>query len=322
MGTKVSVVMPVYNKDLFLEEAVRSVLDQTMGDFELIIVDDGSTDASLCRARALAAEDDRIQVLSQENKGEAGARNAGMRAATGDYVALLDGDDLIPPDKLRTQSEVLDHNPHVCVVYSDTVMIDEQGTPIGHSNSFFGRVEPQAHVLHQLAVRPFFTVHSALIRRSALEHVGYHQENFGQLVADWELWYRLAELSNFIYQPGPEVLYRMHAGMMTRQASRRSLLEKHARTLGILQERPSFSDLPRRVQSQSHLWRGVLCLRAGLDVEARAAFGRASALHPGRMARGLSLAASMPGGGSSLRAGLQLRDRMTARRAERASTGC
>jgi teichuronic acid biosynthesis glycosyltransferase TuaG len=104
----VSVIMPVYNQQDVLIESVRSVMAQTFPDWELLIVDDASNDETLPNARQLACEDSRIRVISlPENAGVANARNTGMKAARGQYLAFLDSDDLWLPEKLRFQVEFM-----------------------------------------------------------------------------------------------------------------------------------------------------------------------------------------------------------------------
>ena len=318
MVPSVSIVIPVYNKRPFLEEAVRSALAQAVDKLELIIIDDESSDGSLELAQRLAQEDGRIRVLNQENQGEARARNAGMRAATGEYVALLDGDDVLPAGKLRTQLAAFAGRPDLAVVFSDTVIIDEQGRRVSDSDTAFGKAKRDSPILWQLASRLTFTIHSGLIRRSALEHIGYHEEHAPDVSPDWELWYRLAEHSDFMYQAEPAVFYRQHKAMMTRQVPRRDLFVKHVRTLEYFQARPSFAGLPIQVQAESHLRRAVLCLRAGLDGEARPALRRARDLHDGSLERGLAATAAIPFGPRALRAAIELRDRPTVRLVSRA----
>ena len=127
----VSVVMPVFNVEKYLKVAIESVLAQSFDDFELIIVDDGSTDDSASIYQNFATIDSRIIVLKQVNQGLAAARNTGIRNANGQYVALLDSDDFWHPDKLQRHVELLNSNPEVGVTYSASAFIDEQGKSIG-----------------------------------------------------------------------------------------------------------------------------------------------------------------------------------------------
>lgn len=98
MGEKISVIIPVYNSEKYLPQCMDSVLAQTYGDMEIILVDDGSTDGSPAVCDGYAAKDSRVQVIHQQNGGAGAARNAGLDAATGDYIGFIDSDDYIEPD--------------------------------------------------------------------------------------------------------------------------------------------------------------------------------------------------------------------------------
>lgn len=125
---RVSVVMPMYNVARFVVEAIDSVRDQSFTDFELILVDDGSTDQT-CQIAA-CYDDPRIRFIGQANRGLAGARNSGIAAARGDYVALLDSDDRWHKDKLALHVIHLDNDPSVGVSYSGSRFIDVEGRPL------------------------------------------------------------------------------------------------------------------------------------------------------------------------------------------------
>lgn len=125
----VSVIIPLYNTEKYIKETIASVLAQSYRDFELIIVDDGSTDESveLCRQ----FRDPRLRLISQENRGLAGARNTGIHHARGCYVALLDADDCWHPDKLAAHVEHLKRRPKVGVSYSQSAFMDDEGRSMG-----------------------------------------------------------------------------------------------------------------------------------------------------------------------------------------------
>lgn len=113
-GVKVSIVLPAYNAELFVGDAVNSVLSQTCEDWELIVIDDGSVDGT---SKVVSGFDDaRIHLIRQSNAGVSAARNAGLRVACGRYITFLDADDLLPPDALRVRAEFLDKNPDVDIV--------------------------------------------------------------------------------------------------------------------------------------------------------------------------------------------------------------
>ncbi|OWY69390.1 glucosyl transferase [cyanobacterium TDX16] len=125
----VTVIIPVYQVEKYIAKTINSVLVQTYKNFELLIVDDGSTDRSyeICQQFT----DPRIQIIRQQNQGVAAARNTGIRHAQGDYVALLDGDDLWVPHKLEKHVEHLDKSPNVGLSFSRSAFIDEADKPLG-----------------------------------------------------------------------------------------------------------------------------------------------------------------------------------------------
>ncbi len=126
----VSVIMPVYNVEAYVADAVRSVLAQTLKDFELIIVDDSGQDRSMAICEAFW--DERIRIARQQNRGLAGARNTGIRYARGKYLAFLDADDLWHPEKLARQVAHLESRPGVGVSYCPSLFIDDGGKALGY----------------------------------------------------------------------------------------------------------------------------------------------------------------------------------------------
>lgn len=125
----VSVIIPVYNVEQYINATLRSVLDQTYSRLEVLVVDDGSPDRSVHVCRQFT--DSRIKIIQQQNRGLAGARNTGIRQAQGEFLAFLDGDDLWRPNKLACHLEHLKRSPQVGVSFSRSEFMDEQGNPLG-----------------------------------------------------------------------------------------------------------------------------------------------------------------------------------------------
>ncbi|NEO98996.1 MAG: glycosyltransferase family 2 protein [Symploca sp. SIO2E9] len=126
---KISVIVPIYGVEKYIAATVQSVLNQTYENFELLLVDDESPDQSIEICQQFS--DSRIKIIHQKNRGLAGARNAGIRQAQGEYLAFLDGDDLWLPQKLERQVEHLNNSPEVGVSFSRSALIDEEGNPLG-----------------------------------------------------------------------------------------------------------------------------------------------------------------------------------------------
>lgn len=131
MKPKISVVMSVYNEEKFLDESIQSILNQTFKDFELIIINDKSTDNSLKIIKKYMKKDKRIKLINtKENKGCPGSRNEGLKVAEGKYVAILDGDDVSSMERLEVQYNYLERNPPIYLVGSSAIYIDENGKEI------------------------------------------------------------------------------------------------------------------------------------------------------------------------------------------------
>ncbi len=193
----VSVVMPVYDVERFVAAAIASVLQQSFLDFELIIVDDGGSDDSLAICRSF--DDPRIRIIGQANRGLAGARNTGIAAARGRFIALLDSDDLWDRNKLLFHVIHLRANPQVDVSYAGSRMIDAAGNVL----SVAMRPRLTAVTPAQVLLRnPVGNGSAAVIRRAALDRVAtphprepartcWFDEDFRQS-EDIELWLRMA----------------------------------------------------------------------------------------------------------------------------------
>lgn len=126
--TRVSVIMPAYNAEAYVEQAIESVLAQTFTDLELIVVDDGSTDATPLIVQALERRDPRVRLLSQPNSGRpAPGRNRALRVAVGDYISFLDSDDLYLPDRVRPVVEALDAHPNWVAAFHDLLHVNGPG---------------------------------------------------------------------------------------------------------------------------------------------------------------------------------------------------
>ncbi|HZL37731.1 MAG TPA: glycosyltransferase [Tepidisphaeraceae bacterium] len=205
----ISVVMPVYNSGAYLVEALDSVLAQTLGDFELIAVDDGSTDTSLAILREYQKKDTRVRVISRPNTGIVGALNDGLAAARAPLIARMDGDDVCLPERFEKQIAFMaGHREHV-LVGSQVMLMDGDGLPIcPKPHTCFGHEQiDECHMNHGWAV-----VHpSIMVRREALERIGGYREHY-KWVEDLDLFLRLAEMGKLENLNEILLNYRLHAG--------------------------------------------------------------------------------------------------------------
>ena len=184
----VSVVIPTYNRDEVLGHSIDSVLAQTYEDFELIVVDDGSTDDT--QAVCKAYEDDRLTYLRQANEGAAVARNTGIERARGEFVAFQDSDDVWHPEKLRKQMQVFEEGAaDVGVVYTGFWRVADDGRTYVPGPG----IEPKEGNVHQaLLGQNFVSTQVAVVRKRCFETAGVFDERLPRF-QDWELWLRLSK---------------------------------------------------------------------------------------------------------------------------------
>jgi tetratricopeptide (TPR) repeat protein len=212
----VSVVIPAYNQARYLPEAVASVLAQTWRDFELIIVDDGATDATpevIDRFLADASIDRPLRSIRQVNQGLAGARNTGIRLARGAWIGLLDSDDLWEPRFLEALLAAASADPQAAVVYCPVRYIDPQGELLPQVSAGLPLPPPELADL-LLRVNPL-GCSTVLIRHQTLVEAGLFDPAFRRL-QDWELWQRLvARGDRFVGVAEPLGSYRIHTSSLT-----------------------------------------------------------------------------------------------------------
>lgn len=195
---QVSVIIPTYNRKAYVQEAIDSVLVQTYTDYEIIVIDDGSTDGT--GAALQARYGDKIHYVWQQNQGESVARNKGLEMARGEFIAFLDSDDLWLPEKLNKQVAYLTAHPKVDLLFGRAQLIDQHGQPMGKS---IGRAAKSFDKKILYFWNPIGGPSTTLIRQTALDKAGNFDANikFGE---DWDLWFRVAAENNVV--PLDEVL--------------------------------------------------------------------------------------------------------------------
>jgi glycosyltransferase involved in cell wall biosynthesis len=207
---KVSVLIPLYNRADYIEQTLASVLEQDYENIELIVVDDGSTDGSdriverYYRAGVLTL----LRHEGNVNKGQSAALNLGLRHATGDYIAILDSDDMFAPGKISRQVEFLEQHPEVGLVYGNGEGVDSDGNHLYHI-SYDDRIErndPNDVLLDCYLLLP----QNSLVRSEVYKKAGFFDEALrsGQ---DHDMLIRMAEVTRFAHQPIDAFRYRRHA---------------------------------------------------------------------------------------------------------------
>jgi glycosyltransferase involved in cell wall biosynthesis len=191
----VSVLIASYNHEKYVADSLRSVLDQTYQDFEIVIVDDGSTDGTVTEIKKTS--DPRIkQVFLNQNQGMMVAKTKGLSLASGRYIAILNSDDMFQPDKLEKQVAFLDSHPEVGAVLTQAHIIDDEGEPFLDRHHFYYDIFTQPNRTRQEWLHHFFykgnclCMPSAMIRRECYEVIGYPDKRLHQL-PDFDLWIRM-----------------------------------------------------------------------------------------------------------------------------------
>ncbi len=207
----VSIVIPAFNAERHIAETLGSIAAQSLRDFEVVVVDDGSTDGTVDTVFQFA---DRLPLVvhRQPNAGPAAARNRGIRAARGRYCAFLDSDDLMLPERLAAQVEVLAAQPDLGLVHTDLMTFDDRGV-IHHSRRAFSN-PCGGMVLDRLLMDNFITTSTVMAPTSRLVEAGLFGEG-RRISEDFELWLRMAARWPIAYVDRPLVQYRRRPGSLS-----------------------------------------------------------------------------------------------------------
>jgi glycosyltransferase involved in cell wall biosynthesis len=205
---RVSVVMPVYNGERFIAEAVRSVLASEFRDFELLILDDGSTDTSMSIAAGVVKGDPRVRFIALEHGGIAATRNAGLEHARADLIANLDADDAMFPNRLTRQVAYLDAHPECVAVGSRSVVVDADSRPVGMVGRYFSHEDIDRSLLDGNGGA--IGNDSAMIRKHAALAAGGYAVQLHATGEDHDMWLRLAEVGRLVCLPEILNRYRIH----------------------------------------------------------------------------------------------------------------
>ena len=275
----VSVVMTVFNTEAYVAEAVESVLGQTFGDFEFIIVDDGSTDGSTAILRGFAGRDRRIRLVSRPNTGIVRAANEGIEMARAKYLARMDSDDVSLPRRFENQVRYLDEHPECVLVGSRVTVVDPYGSPVLESQQKQTHEEIEAELLSSqggwAVVQP-----SAMMRAEAVRRVGGYRGRHN-VSEDQDLFLRLAEVGRVANLPEPLLLYRRHykSVMHTQWRQREEVKERIVREAYARRGKPmpadwTFDDWkPAPLAEQLRAWGWAALKRGNVAVARKHALG-------------------------------------------------
>jgi glycosyltransferase involved in cell wall biosynthesis len=206
---KVSVIIPSYNSIKYLPETLNTVLKQTFTDFEVLIINDGSTDNILDWATTI--KDKRVKVITKKNEGLAEARNTGIALAKGEYLAFLDADDLWGETKLEKQVNYLNNHSEVGLVDTWVALTDENGKPTGT----IIKTNAEGNVIKRILESPTIVCGSSpLVRNICFDKAGLFDKKLSGS-ADWDMWIRIANYFMFGLIKEPLTYYRQHYNSMS-----------------------------------------------------------------------------------------------------------
>lgn len=267
MNPRVSILVAAWNAAEYISETILSVQSQSYVSWELIVVDDGSTDGTAEILANYALLDQRIKAYWQPNQGAHIARNFAFGKSTGEYIVILDADDRILPNKLKIQVGLLDLNLEYGVVYGDTWHCDKfMNRQVLESKKY-----PEQHVhgdiFEQILVGNRFAVHAGMLRRAVLNDVGLHSAN-SILIADWDLWARVAEKYKFFYDREPVAEYRIHPGMSARTDASRKQFNQRMGTARNIEGLERFNSTSIRVKEEFDFANVRFAQKFGLHREA------------------------------------------------------
>lgn len=208
---RVSVIIPAFNAEATLLETIASVRAQSYVDLEILVIDDGSTDATVALARGI--DDRRLRILSFPHAGLAAARNRGLQHATGAFVSFVDADDLWTRDKIEHQMAALEQHPEAGLAYSWTVFVDPDRCFLFAKERLYFEGDVSLPLLRECFIASGSNV---LLRRRCVEAVGpFRTDPALRGAEDWDYWLRAAAEWPFVVVPRYQILYRVRPGSMT-----------------------------------------------------------------------------------------------------------
>jgi glycosyltransferase involved in cell wall biosynthesis len=213
---RITVVVPAFNLEDHITASLRSALAQTVAPDEILVVDDGSTDATREQVKAEIARDERglLRLIETTHEGPGAARNRGIAEATGEWLAFLDGDDQWLPEKLATVHEAIAASPEATMIAHDTQMRLPDGRVI--ENLFYRHFEPAEPLFPQLYRTNFIPTSSVIVRTDALRRAGGFEERLGAS-QDYDLWLRLARDARLVFLKHPLGIYVRRPGSLSSQ---------------------------------------------------------------------------------------------------------
>ncbi|PMH45951.1 hypothetical protein BCU68_09150 [Vibrio sp. 10N.286.49.B3] len=259
MNKKVSIIVAAYNASKYIVETILSVMGQSYDNWELIIINDGSTD-NTAEIVSQYTNDKRIILVTQKNTGAVIARNNGFLVSSGEYIIILDADDTLLSDKVELQVNILDSADDVGVVYGDTWHCDEFLNKVSLESEKFPGQQASGNVFEKIINGNLFAVHAAMFRRSLIDRSNIHIVDEYQ-IADWELWVRLSEKTNFLYLNSPVCLYRLHASMSARTDDNSTQIRQRLGVANVIRKKQKYFELNEKLKSTFEFNNARFCFK-------------------------------------------------------------
>jgi glycosyltransferase involved in cell wall biosynthesis len=210
MGVKLSVIIASYNHEKYIEKTLRSIEAQTFQDFEIILIDDGSTDGTVEAAKRAGS---RAQIIVQENQGVDAARDRGIGLAKGQYMCFIDSDDMELPDRFQRQVEKLDSDPGIGIVFADVLIIDSDDKVLNKMSDVYP-VLPGDIAINAIKYYCFIPFATVMVRRDIFIRTGLF-ESYREAMGEMK-WIEIAYLSKAFYDSKPLACWRKHGSNTSR----------------------------------------------------------------------------------------------------------
>ncbi|MBW8010755.1 MAG: glycosyltransferase [Chloroflexi bacterium] len=260
---RLSIVIPTYNRGHYIFECLQSIWDQGYQDYEILVVDDGSTDNTLEILQPLI-ENKKVKLLHQTKSGAAAARNKGVINATGELIAFLDSDDIFYPSKLKKQAEYMDQHPSVMILHSNFNKFDDFGNDLGtkYTSFFSGHIYPEILLYWEMLM----ATSCVIVRADLFNEIGLFDEDLTS-AEDLDLWARIAR--KYPIHHMPEILAGIRVHPQNISVDKSKMAERHLKYLHkAAKEDPNLGEaFEKKMYSRLFMYSGFNMLGEGTQKE-------------------------------------------------------
>jgi len=276
------VILPCYNGSRWISQAVESVLAQTYKDFELLVIDDGSTDNS-GEIVSSYFYDERVRYIYQENKGFSGAINRGIRESEGEFIGFIGQDDLWLPNKLELQMRYFSKHPDVDLVHSSYFAINSEGRIIGIKNVEIPKASSRKELIERLFLGNFIGFETVLVRKRCFDEVGLFDERMIGY-SDHDMWLRMAGRFNIMgYIETPLIKKRIHELQLSKVKAEDVLRDEFLLVKKAIDQYPFLKKVLRKKLASLYYEWGIVLLKRGDGEAAKRKFLKSIRYQPWRL---------------------------------------